>query len=193
MVKKKASGSKVKKNTNKAVNKFNGSKNPKLKWCVWALFGLIIVILSIMAYKNVVTRRDVALLDSAEQKMRKLEFPGGKEGEIERYCSEKSVKFGSAGKPTCGVSLKVVYSPEPTISNINTDLFRSELTKIGADYSVSQSDNDRVYYDIIGFAEGLECYMGDVKLSRSGSGTFEQHLALYCQKEFQSKVYPIRN
>ena len=184
MVKNKASGPKSKNNSNKSVITTNTSKTAKLKWYVWVIFGLIIVILNIMAYKNVVTRRDVALLDSAEQKMRQLDLPGGKEGEIERYCSERSVKFGSAGKPTCGVTIKVAFSNPVNITELHQELNKRQVGM--------QVDNENVsfkYYSLSNLQTDLDC---NLSLDNNDANTTNSAY-IYCQKEFQTKVYPIRD
>ncbi|MCB9822860.1 hypothetical protein H6800_01130 [Candidatus Nomurabacteria bacterium] len=193
MVKKKTVSSGTKKSTVKSVTKSKSSHAPKIRWYVWVLIGLILVILCNLAYKNVATRRDVALLDKAEAKMRQLDFPGGKEGEIERYCSEKSVKFGSPGKPSCGVSITSTPPASNTIGNSNTESTIRSISMSGADVEQYRNDKDRAYYNITGYVDGLKCYMGDVLVKDYTSNVTIQDLTLYCQKEFQTKVYPIRN
>lgn len=193
MVKKKSTDPKAKKGTGKSTVKPKSLHMPKMKWYVWLLFALLIVILCNMAYKNVITRRDVALLDKAENKMRQLDFPGGKEGEIERYCSEKSVKFGSAGKPTCGVSASIEISGSQSISNNNTEQIIASINAVSSSVEVYREDEGRTYYNLLEFSDGLYCYLGDVLPLSSQNDPSSQNITIYCQKEFQSKVYPIRN
>lgn len=193
MVKMKSTSPKVKKGAGNSTVKSRSLSMTRMKWYVWALFSLLLVILCNLAYKNVVTRRDVALLDRAEEKMRQLDFPGDKEGEIERYCSEKSVKFGSAGKPTCGVSTSIEISGSQSISNQNTDQIIAAITAVGGSVEVYREDESRTYYNLPEFSDGLHCYLGDVLPLSSQNDPSSQNITIYCQKEFQTKVYPIRN
>lgn len=198
MVKKKSSP----KNTAQSKSKNVKTKQPKwfnrvLKTPHLLFKVILILAISIfvgrIGYMAIQDRFSVKLLDQAEEKMRQLDFPGGKKGVIERYCSERSVKFGSPGKPTCGVSLKLIYEETNTISNKNTTAFIHNLSDAGAKYSIDDEEDDRLYYKVQDFEQGLDCYMGDVKLTNNISSQPEQHIALYCQKQFQSKLYPVRD
>jgi hypothetical protein len=193
MVKKKYTSSRAKNNTSKSASKPRGNRPARMKWYVWILLGLLLVVVGNMIYKYVSTKRDVALLDQAEAKMRQIEFPDGQKGVIERYCSERSVKFGSAGKPTCGVSTSIEISGSQSISNKNTDQIIESINAAGSSVEAYRDDESRAYYNLPEFSEGLYCYLGDVLPLSSQNDPSSQNITIYCQKEFQSKVYPIRN
>lgn len=198
MVKKKFSSKKA------AQSKSKNAKTKQPKWfsrvlkTPHLLFKVILILaisifVSRIGYMAIQDRYSVKLLDQAEAKMRQLELPGGQKGVIERYCSERSVKFGSPGKPTCGVELKMKFAESQTISNNFTQNVIKSLISLGIHNSVRRLEQDRVYYDLSGFDESLVCYMGDVLSIDYRNNSNEQHIAIYCQKEFQSKIYPIRD
>ncbi len=195
MVKKKSVATKKVTGKKAAGSKFRaGAKSaPKTRWYIWVLLGLLLVIIGNQVYKYVATRQDVALLDRAEEKMRQLDFPGGKKGVIERYCSERSVKFGSPGKPTCGVSISLAISDSKTISNGNTDYLFASVKDTGATIKAYRKNVNRAYYNLQYFSDGLYCYIGDVLPLSSKNDPPNQSIAIYCQKEFQTKLYPIRD
>lgn len=195
---KKKSIKKTPQKANSTKTKNSNDKDTKkrplgFRWYIWVIIALLLFAVASQAYKFVVTKNDIALLDKAEEKMRQLNFPGGEKTEIERYCSERSVKFGSPGKPTCGVSIKASYDKSQTISNHNTKEIQKSLKDFGVRSSVRDENTDRVYYNLTGFNGSLVCYMGDVLSKDYIKNDNYQHIAIYCQKEFQSKVYPIRN
>lgn len=165
----------------------------KTRWYIWVLIGLLFVIIGNQVYKYVATRQDVALLDSAEEKMRQLDFPGGEKGEIERYCSERSVKFGSPGKPTCGVGIDYVYVDPGDMRSDNKNDFIKKLKDDSVDIQDRYSERGDSYYNVYGFRDNLGCFLSDVVLTDYKTKAPEQHLYLYCQKKFQTKLYPIRD
>lgn len=184
MVKKKYTGPKAKKSTGKSTVKPKSLHMPKMKWYVWPLLGLLVVVVGNMTYKYLATKQDVALLDKAENKLRQLDLPGGQEGIVERYCSEKSVKFGSAGKPTCGIGVTISFSDPTNIAELDLELDNRQV-----DLKVDNENASYKYYSLSDFQSGLNC---NLSIDNNEVDTTKSAY-IYCQKEFQTKVYPIRN
>lgn len=138
-----------------------------------------------IAYNVGVDRYNVSLLNKAEAKMSQLDFPGGKKGEIERYCSEKSVKFGSPGKPTCGVGMSLRY-----VDTMNYAQIFSSLYKTGSNVKYDNKNTSYSFYTVENFQDNLNC---NLSLKTTARVLETDTLYLYCQKKFQSKLYPIRD
>lgn len=147
-----------------------------------------------IAYNVGVDRYNVSLLNKAEEKMRQLDFPGGEKGVIERYCSERSVKFGSPGKPACGVGyrLELDYKDSQEIED-QTAVFLDALENQSITSLERRTDGINHYYSIGGVSESLDCSLSNVIISDDKDKSLNHVLYLYCQKDFQSKLYPIRD
>ncbi len=194
MVKKKSAKPKVKKVAVKLVPKTKSIRVPKMKWYVWALLGLLLVVVGNMTYKYIATKQDVALLDKAEMKMREIEFPGVQKGVIERYCSERSVKFGNPGKPTCGVGLRFEMKyKDDTDYEAQTTQFIGKLQKQSIILLERRVQETSHYYSVGGLANQLDCSLSNVVAADYNNKSQDHVFYLYCQKDFQTKVYPIRD
>lgn len=198
MVKKNAVKKKPQRSVSKSV-KSSPSTDLKrgsgsVKWYVWVILALLLFAAISQAYKFVVTKNDVALLDKAEEKMRQLDFPGGKEGVIERYCSERSVKFGSPGKPACGVGhrLEVDYRDNLELEDQTTG-YLDVLNNQKVTLLERRTDGTNHYYSVGGLSESLDCSLSNVITTDSTDKSLSHVFYLYCQKDFQSKLYPIRD
>ena len=147
-----------------------------------------------IAYNVGVDRYNVSLLNKAEAKMSQLDFPGGEKGEIERYCSERSVKFGSPGKPACGVGhrLEVDYRDNLELEDQTTG-YLDVLNNQKVTLLERRTDGINHYYSVGGLSESLDCSLSNVITTDSTDKSLSHVFYLYCQKDFQSRLYPVRD
>lgn len=199
MVKKKSSP----KNT--AQSRSKNVKTKKPKWfnrvlkTPHLLFKVILILaISIfvgrIGYMAIQDRFSVKLLDQAEEKIRQLDFPGGKKGVIERYCSERSVKFGSPGKPTCGVGSRVYYENTSAVTGKSyAQGFLDQIQQEGLVPILLRSDRQQQSYTISGLESKLDCTLTSSQWVNYKTNLPDETLYLYCQKSFQTKLYPVRD
>jgi len=157
------------------------------------VIAIILLIAAFQAYKYLVDQYNIRLLDRAEAKMRQIDFPGDVEPVIERYCSERSVKFGSPGRPNCGVRISVMYGESNTVNNDNTTQVLDSLKNSGVTVKSTQSGDESYYRYLDNLNNSLTCYMSDYIKTEYRPAATKQGITIHCQKEFFSKQYPIRD
>lgn len=186
------------KSTNKSQPKTTKSSNkssvtttkPKIRHLgLKLLFGIpaliILALLGFELFKEIATRRDIKQLDQAEAKMRQLDIANIEGVEFYRNCSERSVKYGSPGRPNCRVGFTIMDSGR-TID------FESMILNTDFDISEAYIDSDRRYFNIQNFINNLSCQAGDLDINIPNSIEKDRKIIFYCQKKFWKKAYPVR-
>ena len=181
------------KSSNKSKQKPSLTKQARQRRMIFRFVLVVGVLVGLFyTYRAYVIHRDVALLDQAEVKMRTIKLPPGGTTIFTRSCSVRSVKYGSPGNPSCGVSVDIKYSNSATTNNRNTRDFLKSLNSLNIEYLKTRAEADTNYYDITGLQEGLECALSDVLVSDYTSSDQKQHIYMYCHKKFMKQVYPVQ-
>ncbi|MFO0971765.1 MAG: hypothetical protein U0520_05475 [Candidatus Saccharimonadales bacterium] len=151
------------------------------------------------------TKKDIALLDDAEAKMRALPLPKAEHREYVRSCSVRSVKFTDPGPPNCGVEVTSIH---PVVDqNTARQLLDEYANGIDKKFSSTGIERDEknsweaYYIEDIGMTNGLGCYLlssiREGRLLQGGGLRFlfnddEDYLRvnISCYKRFKKQVYP---